>query len=234
MNSPMIISAAVDDAGLSVVDFRILSHICRRAGGGECWAGVSSIATSCRVNPKTARSSIRSLVDLGWVKIQKRTGQTSVLIPCFPSGKAEETPTNPIPYPIQYPTQMDTGDPYQLDTPHPSQMDTPKGDPIRIPKKETKRDVLALPFSSNEFLESWTLWLDHRKALKKPSTPQSQKLALGKLAKMTERQAIDAIQYSVEKNWQSIYPPKPTASTIRPTTEQFTFQKNGHNARPFD
>ena len=59
-------------------------------------------------------------------------------------------------------------------------------------------------------------------------------MALNKLAKMSENEAIAAIRYSVEKNWQSIYPPKPTDSTIRPTNEQFAFQKNGLQFRPFD
>jgi hypothetical protein len=59
-------------------------------------------------------------------------------------------------------------------------------------------------------------------------------MALNKLAKMPEQTAIDAIRLSVEKNWQSIYPPKPTETTMRLTTEPFNFQKNGHTARPFD
>jgi hypothetical protein len=226
MKSPMLIFAVVDDAGLSPVEFRVLAHICRRAGENECWASVRTISEKCKINQKTTRAAVHRLEKMGWVSIQKRTGQTSVLIP--------NTPSNPIPLPNEYPTQLDTLPPSQLDTLPPSQLDTPKGNPIRTPKKEPQKVVVALPFSSPEFIECWNLWLDHRKSLKKPSTPQSQKMTLNKLSKMSEQTAIDAIRHSVENNWQSIYPPKPNSSTIRPISEPFSFQKNGHKTRPFD
>ena len=234
MKNPMSISAIVDDSGLTPTEFRVLAHICRRAGEGDCWAGGQSIAAACRVNLKTARRVVADLSKKGWVSIQKRAGQTSVLKPTFPAKANETTAPNPIPHPIEYPTQSDTLHPTQLNTQGSTQLDTPEGHPIRTPNKDTQKVVLALPFSSSAFLESWNLWLDHRKALKKPSTPQSQKMALNKLGKMAEQEAIAAINHSVENNWQSIYPPKPTASTIRPTHEQFSFQKNGQQFRPFD
>ncbi len=230
----MSISAVVDDAGLTPTEFRVLAHICRRAGEGECWAGGQSIAASCRINLKTARRVVTDLSKKGWVSVQKRAGQTSVLKPTFPVNGTESTAPNPIPCPNGYPTQSDTLHPTQLDTQGSTQLDTPEGHPIRTPNKDTQRVVLAMPFPSTAFAECWTMWLDHRKSLKKRSTPQSQKMALNKLAKMTEQDAIDAIRYSVEKNWQSIYPPKPTASTVRSTNEQFAFQKNGQQFRPFD
>ena len=60
-------------------------------------------------------------------------------------------------------------------------------------------------------------------------------MALNKLARMGEQSAIDAITHSIERNWQSIYPPKINGDhSARPTSEQFTFQKNGHTLRPFD
>ena len=234
MKSPIITSSAVDDADLSPVEFRVLAHICRRAGDGDCWAGTKSVAKVCRVNLKTARKAVAVLVEKGWVKSMTRNGQTTVLTPCFPDQKTAATLPNPIPYPIEYPSQSDTHHPTQSDTPHPTQSDTPEGYPIRIPKKETHKVILVLPFSSLPFAEAWSLWIDHRKALKKPSTPQSQKMALNKLSKMPEHEAIAAINHSVENNWQSIYPPKSPPPAIRPTREQFTFQKNGQQFRPFD
>jgi len=228
---PMMILAAVDEAGLSPVEFRVLAHICRRSGeSNDCWAAIKSISEVCKVNPKTARAAVRKLEEKGWIVGRKRTGQTSVLIPV--------TPPNPIPYPNQYPTQLDTPHPSQSDTPHPSQSDTPKGNPIREPNKGTQKDRMAtpeLPFKSQSFSEAWTLWQQYRKERKKPVTPTSSMMAFRKLATMTEKEATAAILFSIEKGWQGIFP-DPNISKPRSTIETFKQkqQANGRNPRSFD
>jgi hypothetical protein len=229
MNSPMMILAALDDAGLSPVDFRVLGHICRRAGDKDCYASIRTIAKTCRINEKTARASVHRLGKMGWVSLQKRTGQTSVLIP--------QTPTKPIPLPIEYPSQLDTPHPSQLDTPHPSQLDTVKGNPLREPIREPKARMVMpeLPFTSPSFSEAWNLWLQYRKERKKPVTPTSALVAFRKLAKMEERQATAAIIYSIEKQWQGIFP-DPNCSGLRSTIENFKpkQQNNERKLRAFD
>ena len=128
MKSPIITSSAVDDADLSPVEFRVLAHICRRAGDGDCWAGTKSVAKVCRVNLKTARKAVSVLVEKGWVKSMTRNGQTTVFTPCFPDQKTVATLPKPIPYPIGYPP------PYPIRYPPPYPIRYPR----RVPNKDTQ------------------------------------------------------------------------------------------------
>jgi hypothetical protein len=213
MKNPMMISAAVDDAGLSTSEFRVLAHVCRRAGDGECWASLPNIAKACRINEKTARASVRSLQQKGWVSIDSRGGMTHKIRPL--------TPTNPIPYPKEYPTQSDTPHPYQSDTPHPYQSDTDEVNPLSKPTKET-HGRFSLPFCSTIFEQAWKDWQSHYKQkTKKNITPTSAKRSLNKLATMSEQDAIEAINHSIERNWTGIFPPKKETSLLERPTQQF-------------
>ena len=216
--------ADLDDAGLSLTEFRVLAHICRRSGEDPCWAGIASIAKTCRINPKTARSAIKNLIKLGWVSEQKRVGKTSILTP--------RTLPKPIPYPNGYPTQSNTQHPSQTDTQHPSQMDTHEGVPKKDKKKVKTQPVYDLPFQTPKFNEAWTTWLEHRKEIKKPVTPQSAKMTLNKLANMNENQAIESINQSIRNGWTGIFPVK--QDQPRPTNETFNHKPKRNGFRPFD
>lgn len=88
-NSPMVVIAQLDEAGLTASEFRVLAHICRRSGdhsnGRKCDAGISSISGFCRLNEDTVRKSIRTLIAKGWVTESRRPGQTAILTPQIPA-----------------------------------------------------------------------------------------------------------------------------------------------------
>lgn len=65
----------------------------------------------------------------------------------------------------------------------------------------------TLPFSSPEFLQAWTDWKTHRAEIRKPLTPTAANLQLRKLNKMTEAEAIAAIEHSINNGWQGIFDP---------------------------
>ena len=211
----MMIMSQVDEAGLSPVEFRVLAHICRRSGDGECWAAVKTIAATCRINVKSARKALAQLERSGWIECRKRTGQTSVLIPKM--GIA--TPTNPIPYPMQYPTQSDAHHPYQSDTGGATQSDTPEGIPIRDTKKESQIKVqpVDLPFQSEQFAEAWGEWVEHNRAKRKPLPPTTIKFQLRRLAKWGESRSMDAIEYSIRQNYQGIFEETIKGATNKPS-----------------
>ena len=195
---------------------------------GKCWPSIATISAETELSQRTIQTKVRFLEGLGVLvsyrgvnrcnyqlrmEAIKDLGRVQEMQGAGDAGCISRHPTPQEMHPTPQDVQLHKGN-------HQRTVKEPSG--------------VSLPFSSLTFLETWNLWLDHRKALKKPSTPQSQKMALNKICKMTEDEAIAAIRHSVENNWQSIYPPKPTASTIRPTNEQFSYQKNGLKLRPFD
>ncbi len=121
--SPAVISAALDDAGLSAAEFRVLCAVCRRAGDGAngrgCDASVGTLAKTCRLKGDTVRNALRDLVKAGWLEMTERPGKTSGYLPRFPdpsrmgvgvemaktpigvfaeSGSAVPSPLEPLPF----------------------------------------------------------------------------------------------------------------------------------------
>jgi DNA-binding transcriptional MocR family regulator len=52
------------DWGLDPYEFRVYCRIARRAGNGQCWESIDSIATGCKMNRKTVMKAIASLLEL--------------------------------------------------------------------------------------------------------------------------------------------------------------------------
>ncbi len=88
-DSPAALHSALDDAGLSVRDFRVMLHVCRRHGEGNngrgCYASTASIAGTCRIHPDNVRKILQNLVFLGWLRCAERPGSTTVYVPQFPT-----------------------------------------------------------------------------------------------------------------------------------------------------
>ena len=71
----IFIHAAVDDAGLTPAQFRVLCHVGRR---GACFESVGNMAARCRLHADTVRRSLKELVRLGWLSRQLRPGTTNI------------------------------------------------------------------------------------------------------------------------------------------------------------
>jgi hypothetical protein len=81
---------------------------------------------------------------------------------------------------------------------------------------------LLLPFCSTIFEQAWKDWQSHYKQkTKKNITQTSAKRSLNKLATMSEQDAIEAINHSIERNWTGIFPPKKETSLRERPTQQF-------------
>jgi hypothetical protein len=244
----MFISAAADDAGLRPTEFRVLAHICRRAGDGQCWAAASSIAETCRINLKTARQAIANLERLGWVKSQKRTGQTTVLIPTIPPDSDSGTPTNPIPYPKEYPTQSNTPHPTQSNTHPPTQLNTHEGNPIRIPQKDTQPDLLTVDTFLDTLWKSFPAKSRERSsktqlatAWQKAKTPPSEEIIASARkwascedwTKQNGQFAPGAHLWVKNRKWE-IEPTPNQINQPRSTNDQFNFKPGRNGLRSFD
>lgn len=66
----------LDDANLTLAEFRIYMHLIRRAGsGGDAFPGVDSITRVCRMSKPTAIKTIRALQSYGMITVQKEDGK---------------------------------------------------------------------------------------------------------------------------------------------------------------
>lgn len=87
--SPAALHSALDDAGLSTKEFRVMLHICRRNGDGNngrgCDANLETMAATCSVNDDTVRKILKTLTRLGWLRFIERRGTTNVYFPKFPN-----------------------------------------------------------------------------------------------------------------------------------------------------
>lgn len=69
--APFIVPAAVDDAGLTVYQFRALAHAVRRAGlGGRYYGAGTRSAKACRMSVRQWRTATADLVRLGYLVLE--------------------------------------------------------------------------------------------------------------------------------------------------------------------
>ncbi len=64
--------------------------------------------------------------------------------------------------------------------------------------------TIELPHGE-KFKEAWEMWLKDRKERRKPVTSRAAELQLGKLSKVPEQSAIEAIMKSIELGYQGIF-----------------------------
>lgn len=71
--SPAFIHSQLDDYGLTPSEFRVYCHISRRAGErGEFYESIPHCAEVCKMNAKTVRSALASLVKSGLIRITSK------------------------------------------------------------------------------------------------------------------------------------------------------------------
>lgn len=70
------IHSSLDDAGLSLSEFRLYCHLLRR---GECFSSANTIAEVCRMHVDTVWPALRSLERRGLIVREARRGRTSLI-----------------------------------------------------------------------------------------------------------------------------------------------------------
>lgn len=72
---PIFVHSALDEAGLDVYEFRLLSHIARR---GKCFATLTTTAKICQMSVRKAQSTLKSLENRGLIQKKQRKGSTDI------------------------------------------------------------------------------------------------------------------------------------------------------------
>lgn len=74
----LMVRSEADDSVLTPNEFRLYSHLARRAGAHGAWPSVASMARQCRVHEDTIRRCLRRLMALNLIKARPRRGATTV------------------------------------------------------------------------------------------------------------------------------------------------------------
>ena len=90
----LFIHSAIDDAGLSVHEFRLVCHLARRTGKGEAFPSAESMAKVCRMKRDTVFAALKGLAERNIVTLKRRKGQSSVYTINKPSRWKEPVPRN--------------------------------------------------------------------------------------------------------------------------------------------
>ena len=72
----IFISQAIDTYGLDPYEFRVLAHVARRAGKGDCNASQDTIANSCGINKRKVMQALKLLCEVG-ILANTVTGRTN-------------------------------------------------------------------------------------------------------------------------------------------------------------
>lgn len=148
----VFIHSRLDDYGLTPPQFRVYAHLARRAGSGKAWPAVATIAATCRLDPKTVRKALRTLVCHKLINKKERPSNTTEYTltpaahwqpPLHISGQPSQTANPPVKW---------EGNPPKPQEGIPSQTTPDEGNPIEgNPTKEdyTQRPA-ALPRSEQE------------------------------------------------------------------------------------
>ncbi|MCC7518433.1 MAG: helix-turn-helix domain-containing protein [Verrucomicrobiae bacterium] len=74
----LMVRSEADDSVLAPNEFRLYSHLARRAGAHGAWPSVASMAKQCRMHEDTVRRCLRRLKGLNLIKARPRHGATTV------------------------------------------------------------------------------------------------------------------------------------------------------------
>jgi hypothetical protein len=74
-----VVPSYLDEYGLDPMEYRLYSHIVRRAGKDGCFESIPNMARNCLMNEKTVRKALRVLTAARLIKaVQERKGKTSI------------------------------------------------------------------------------------------------------------------------------------------------------------
>jgi predicted transcriptional regulator len=214
----IFIHSSLDDAGLSVAEFRVLAHLARRASSGAAWPSIDSISKKCRITKNTVRIALKALESHGVVKIEERPGATNVYHITSPEqwnfGLLDQS--DPSQKKVGDPSQKEVGHPSQKKVGDPSQKEVGEGDPMKEIHEGEKgaggaeQPAISIPETLNEpeFIDAWNSYVKHRKEGRKKLTPTAAAAALNKCARFGVARATIALWHSIENGWQGIFEPK--------------------------
>jgi hypothetical protein len=235
MNWPIYVGAALDDAGLSPMAFRVFGHLARCAGGEEeAFPSISAINNKCGGRRESVIAAIRELEAVGIIEVTRKWGTRTAYR--LSSKWADKPVTQTVPVTQTGVTSYPNG-PDQLPAKPADQVPEPlqatKGIQLRYTTKVKARKRASGSCASSSpsdqkatdppipsdlqtpaFLEAWADYNEHRREMApKKWTSIAKKKALKKCEQLGPDEAAAVLDRAVANGYQGFnFEPKNNAS----------------------
>jgi hypothetical protein len=205
----IFVHSKVDDIGLTTAEFRVYAHLSRRASSNDgCWAGLDSMAATCRMNRDTVRNALEELRNRGMLRVTDRPGKTKIYHLTNPSEWSHPPETRGSPISDPYENRGDTHR-KRGETPigkegnegYPSK-EIPQGNPKRALNRSQLLSLASEATQNPQCLQAWEDWIAHRSEIRKPLTPRSARFQIEHIKKVGEQEWIALIQRAIAGGWQ--------------------------------
>lgn len=246
---PFMVHSELDDLDLSPHEFRVYAHLVRRANDsrGEYWESIEAGAKHCRMNAKTYRAALASLVQLRLLTREDRPGETSVyrltprsawLATPTKSGRATEngrgtesgrgTPTKNGRTPL--PKTVDKGNPLKgipgRESPKTSTRENkPKKQATKNKSQDHEFDPATVTLPPNFDRELFMAFCSSRAKKKRPMTAEALRLFIRKHKHHPKTTLDQMFQNAIVPGWLDLYPlkdqdPAPNGTALDQYTER--------------
>lgn len=211
---------AFRDARLSLRDIQVLGLVCSHLNKDRiCWPSQSRLAKMARVSRTVVCRSLQRLNSCGYLIQEEQYREdgsrgTNIIRVLFYRIEAKELADA-----AEVPIEMESAS----DTPPVHNWRTGPVRPERTPPVTSGRTPITVPIEQNSIppptpprkvtappeldTELWEQWEQHRRALRKPLTPQARALQWQKLAEWGWEHQREIIERSIERGWQGLFPP---------------------------
>ena len=217
------VPGALDDAGLSPQEFRVLCHLWRRRPHGKDQPSQKSIAAVCRMKRETVREVTKALERSQWIRVDRgssfRNHNRYTLLDGPETGQLKMNLDDP-----QTGMQMT---PKRACSGPPNGSSLLKGIPLKgIPLKEESGVTFPDGLKTTEFQELFFKWMDHRRGCRKPKRSWADFFneQLNWLAKLGPEQATRIVETSLVNGYIGLIPPE------RKTHDRTTKTRSGYRA----
>ena len=171
---------------------------------GECWPSMATVARKARMTERGARKIVRQLETKGWLTIHTGGGRHG----CNKYHLNLEQETGNDKPGTELPTEQNSLKP---GTEQPKTRNSRSAKPsgtIKEPSSKSARDILR------EILREETAddFIEHRKKMKSPITPEAAKRLVKKAACLPDPDAV--FDESIENGWRGIFPKQQNSAPL--------------------
>ena len=176
---------------------------------GSCWPGIDYLAAKCEMSRQGIMDQISSLENSGLLKVDRKIGAANRYNVTMKPVNRVDGSTALTGQPGGLPP-VNAVDPHQSTVlaPPVNRVDPNHHEPSDEPSIEPSLVELPENLQTAVFLTTWELWKKHRKEIKKPLKPTTEKMQLKKMSEFGLVRAVAALEFSIMQGYEGIFEPR--------------------------